>query len=318
MTHVELHACHDLVQAPRDSASPMPVSPKVCTEKNPSTKKPLLGMRLLLVEDNLINQEVALNILDDLGVNTRIACNGLDALKTLRYGNPNEPYQVILMDCQMPELDGYETTKRIRNGAAGEAMKAVPIIAITANAILGDKEKCLNAGMDDYLSKPFDPIDLERKLLHWAGGIELPDKGLEPVQNLPPENVSIELLLTWDQSAALLRVRNKTERLQSLAMHFLADTPVRVDHLKHAISSHDYNTVALEAHSIKGAAGNLGGLKLRWVSEQLEIAAKSNDGNKLHEHYSLFEIQFEAFCFLMVQVAIDPTQSVKQGAASLH
>ena len=109
--------------------------------------------RVLLVEDNLINQEVAKELLDQAGLKCDIATNGVEALKVLKRGSKTR-YHLILMDCQMPEMDGYETTQCIRKGQAGEHYLNVIIIALTANAMAGDREKCIKAGMDDYLTKP--------------------------------------------------------------------------------------------------------------------------------------------------------------------
>jgi signal transduction histidine kinase/CheY-like chemotaxis protein len=122
--------------------------------------------KLLLVEDNLINQEVAKELLLDMGYTADIANNGQEALNILN-DNQSDPYDVILMDCQMPEMDGYQATEGIRIGQAGAEYLNVPIIALTANAMKGDKQKCLDAGMDDYLSKPIDPVKLEAKLDHY-------------------------------------------------------------------------------------------------------------------------------------------------------
>lgn len=125
--------------------------------------------RILLVEDNQINQVVAQTMLAQLGYQCDIAANGLEAISILKDGKNKADYSVILMDCQMPEMDGYEATSRIRQGEAGDAFITMPIIAMTANAMLGDKEKCLKAGMDDYLSKPFEPDTLEQILSIWSG-----------------------------------------------------------------------------------------------------------------------------------------------------
>ncbi|EWH10940.1 sensory box histidine kinase/response regulator [Catenovulum agarivorans DS-2] len=125
------------------------------------------GTRVLLVEDNPINQAVAEAMLGKLHLTIDVADNGVQALKMLNAANQTCPYTCILMDCQMPEMDGYETTRRIRNGDAGEAYKRVTIIAMTANAMEGDREKCISAGMDDYIAKPIDPLVLENKLLKW-------------------------------------------------------------------------------------------------------------------------------------------------------
>ena len=119
--------------------------------------------RILLGEDNFINQEVAKEQLSQLSLKADLAVNGREAIEKLTQ-TTDDPYQLILMDCQMPELDGYEATKIIRSGGAGEQHKAVKIIALTANAMVGDQEKCLASGMDDYLSKPFDTDELKRVL----------------------------------------------------------------------------------------------------------------------------------------------------------
>ena len=126
-------------------------------------KDSLKFARILLVEDNFINQEVAKEQLSQLSLKADLAVNGREAIEKLTQ-TTDDPYQLILMDCQMPELDGYEATKIIRSGGAGEQHKAVKIIALTANAMVGDQEKCLASGMDDYLSKPFDTDELKRVL----------------------------------------------------------------------------------------------------------------------------------------------------------
>jgi len=123
--------------------------------------------KILLVEDNLINQEVALSVLEDLGYNkVEVADNGKIAIQMLEESNAS-PYSLVLMDCQMPVLDGYQASEKIRQGAAGDAMVNIPIIAMTANAMKEDKAKCLQAGMSDYLSKPIDPEKLNSKIQHW-------------------------------------------------------------------------------------------------------------------------------------------------------
>jgi CheY-like chemotaxis protein len=119
---------------------------------------------VLLIEDNFINQEVAKGALDDLGYNTVVANHGEEALQIL---NTSQVFSAILMDCQMPVMEGYQTTKNIRNGRGGKDAINIPIIAMTANAMKGDKEKCIDAGMNDYLTKPLNMSDLEQKLNQW-------------------------------------------------------------------------------------------------------------------------------------------------------
>jgi signal transduction histidine kinase/DNA-binding response OmpR family regulator len=118
------------------------------------------GARVLLAEDNVVNQMLARRLLERLGAKVTIADTGMAAIEHLSLSS----FNVVLMDCQMPEVDGYEATRRIRKGAAGEAARTVPIIALTANALSGDRERCLESGMDDYLVKPINPEALREKL----------------------------------------------------------------------------------------------------------------------------------------------------------
>ena len=118
---------------------------------------------ILLVDDNHVNQLVAKGTLESFGLTVDIAKDGLDALDALK-DTANKNYTCILMDCLMPNMDGYTTTREIRSGTAGEQYKNIPIIAMTANAMKGDREKCITAGMDDYLSKPIVNESLIEKL----------------------------------------------------------------------------------------------------------------------------------------------------------
>ena len=123
--------------------------------------------RILLVEDNRINQIVASEVIKSFGLHVDIAANGLEAITSLREAIYEKPYCLVLMDCQMPEMDGYDATRAIRRGEAGKQNKKIPIIAMTANAMQGDEKKCLDAGMDDYLTKPIIGTSLLDKLHHW-------------------------------------------------------------------------------------------------------------------------------------------------------
>lgn len=123
--------------------------------------------KLLLVEDNPVNQVVAQGILEEFGFIIDIAENGIEALKILKETSNKNQFGLIFMDCQMPELDGYETTKRIREGVVDGLKKNIPIIAMTANAMQGDREKCLAVGMNDYIAKPIEPELVMEKLILW-------------------------------------------------------------------------------------------------------------------------------------------------------
>jgi signal transduction histidine kinase/CheY-like chemotaxis protein len=123
--------------------------------------------KILLVEDNRINQQVALGILNKSGYSVDIAVNGLHAITTLEKQKSDCPYHLILMDCQMPEMDGYQATEYIRGNMGNSIVSTIPIIAMTANTMKGDKEKCLASGMNDYISKPINPKLLQEKINRW-------------------------------------------------------------------------------------------------------------------------------------------------------
>jgi len=135
--------------------------PALAAPELPAAPPALAGLRILLVEDNLVNQRVALAVLRKLGLTPELAINGLEACAAAQ----DRTFDLILMDCQMPEMDGFEATRRIREREAGAGH--VPILAMTANAMSGDRERCLEAGMDDYLAKPIAILDLKEALMRW-------------------------------------------------------------------------------------------------------------------------------------------------------
>ena len=143
-----------------------------------------IDLKLLLVEDNPINQEVAVGILEQIGVNKAnidIAGNGEEALACLKQTQDSNTFDLVLLDCQMPIMDGYTTSQNIRNGVAGNLVKDIPIIAMTANAMKGDREKCIASGMNDYISKPVEPSELKSKIVQW--GLYLGKEESENTQN---------------------------------------------------------------------------------------------------------------------------------------
>jgi len=150
---------HSLAETP--PGEPTAVSPSPASA--PATVAGPSGARVLVVEDNIVNQRVAVRMFQKLGCHTDVAANGVEAVSMVR----SFPYDLVVMDCQMPEMDGYEATGLIRQMEEGGDSR-IPIIAMTANAMTGDREKCLEAGMDDYVSKPIRLDDLRRLLDRWA------------------------------------------------------------------------------------------------------------------------------------------------------
>ncbi len=231
---------------------------------------------ILLVEDNLTNQIVATGIIKELGFNLDIVNNGLEALEVLKQSASVNPYALILMDCQMPVMDGYETTSNIRSGAAGERYTNSPIIAMTANAMVGDREKCLNAGMDDYMSKPIDSDLLMSKINKWFDPKNNSDITTKPAAKETKLITPNTDLVMWDKDAALKRIMGKQDLLFKLVEVFLAESPKRMLNLEEAVHNADCKTIREITHSIKGIAGTIGALVLEELATLIEDEAKES------------------------------------------
>ncbi len=234
--------------------------------------------RILVVEDNHVNQMVVIGILEELGFSADIAGNGIEAKNSLEQASKNGcPYQLIFMDCQMPEMDGYEATKQIREGLAGEDNAFITIVAMTANAMAGDKEKCLAAGMDDYISKPVSPSVLHQRLQKYLGNkqfVPASEDGAVVEQSsgaLTGESV----LAVWDKASAIERMMGKEEILAPLLEIFLDDATPLVAKLQKAAEQKDWDAVGKRAHAIKGMAANLSALHLNQMAAKVEKTAKS-------------------------------------------
>ena len=255
--------------------------------------------RLLLVEDNAVNQEVARLMLEDIGLITDVAGDGREALQILSTTAKGDAYTLILMDCQMPELDGFETTRQIRAGKGGSHHQWVPVIALTANAMKGDRENCLAAGMNDYLSKPVDPAQLQSKLRCWLlGQVET----VETTASAPAPVAIGENLLAWNHAAALAMLKGRYERLQALLRLFCENAPERLARLQQALQQGDLKQVAAVAHSFKGSLGQLHAQALHALAAELEAAASAADaervntlGQQLLDAIPQWEARLEAF-----------------------
>lgn len=242
-----------------------------------SMKSPPRPLRLLLAEDNLVNQKVAAALLKKLGYTADMVGNGKEAIEAVQ----TRVYDVILMDCQMPDLDGYQATRQLRRMEADAAFGDRPphyVIALTANAMAGDRQRCLDSGMDDFLTKPLDESLL-------AGALKRAKKG-NP--SGPPESdtrlsaatspISGEGATSGDApvlDAAELekyRIEDDPGALVELIQMFLDELPDRVRELKAAVTADDRSAVGAAAHTLKGSALNLGGKRLAEACLRLESA----------------------------------------------
>jgi len=239
-----------------------------------------LRSRILLVEDNRVNQLVAEKMLTKAGHVVRIAANGIEAIDHLR----TEAFDLVFMDVQMPEMDGYEATRRIRAGAAGAEAADLPIIALTANALAGDSDAARDAGMDDYVSKPFTRARLMEVVSSHSraepfGSPGSPD-GITTTNSDDPDGdgdgfVAVRTYLDADRLRERLMYDEPLAR--EIADAYIKDGTLLVRKILHAVSAADPETAQAAAHRLKGASGNLFAVRVEELSRQIEEAARGGD-----------------------------------------
>jgi two-component system sensor histidine kinase/response regulator len=222
-------------------------------------------VRILLAEDNATNRQVALGILKNLGFKADTAADGREVLQALA----KIPYDIVFMDVQMPEMDGFEATRAIRSGKAGALNPRIPIIAMTAHALKGDRGRCLEAGMDDYISKPIAPQALADALEKWVDkGEEQRSVGAAPRGDaLSPAGLPV-----FDRPALSDRILGDEDLIKQIIAIFLEDIPKQLQLLKDLLDRRDTESAGKQAHAIKGAAANVGGMALSAVAGRMEKA----------------------------------------------
>ena len=245
-----------------------------CTARAGSRAPAFYAARILLAEDNPTNQAVALGILDRLGVHADAVANGAEAIRALE----TTPYDLVLMDVQMPGMDGLEATRRIRGGQTAVPRHDIPIIAMTAHAQQGDRESCLSAGMDDYVTKPISPQALVKALERWLAGTtrrpEPPGETAPLASPSPPDQADP---VVFDRNGMLARLMEDEGLAQVIAGGFVAEMPAQLDDLHALVAAGDASGSGRLAHSIKGAAANVGGESLRAVALAIERAGQAGD-----------------------------------------
>ena len=262
-----------------------------------------IGLRLLLAEDNPINQKLAVTVLQKAGYSVDTVDNGADAVAKVKVN----PYHAILMDVQMPDTDGFEATQQIREWEKDQNVH-IPIIAMTAHAMQGDRERCLAAGMDDYITKPLQPRVLFSALNRWAPGepvsSEEPeniqdyssqsdpfemdfDDGMfgEPVSELPLEETSVEEqpqavksnhTIPIDLPAAISRFDHDREFVLGIIRDYRAQLPDRLEEIRQHLQNGDINSLCRVAHNLKGVSWNIN-------AERIAQAALAIEKSALHE-----------------------------------
>lgn len=243
---------------------------------------------VLVVEDNPVNQEVMLSMLEDYGIDARLAQNGQEAITAVH----DFSFDLILMDCQMPVLDGIAATTLIRK--TDEVDRNIPIIAMTANTMMQDRDECLAAGMNDFLTKPVRKRDLEWILSKWAscifgaGDMNRFARGASPSplegRQLDAPHLDTDVLVKLQ--AAL------KDRFPLMLETFLGSSERSLSHIAEAIETADMMTVARSAHSMK-AAGQIGAMPLYHLAGLVERAAKTNDSSALPDLLTQLKAEFQ-------------------------
>ena len=239
----------------------------------------LAGARILLVEDNELNQEVASELLRDAGFVVEIACNGAVAIEMLDQHHGDSDYDIVLMDMQMPVMDGLTATREIRKQAQHDDL---PIVAMTANAMTGDRERCIEAGMNDHVAKPIDPEDLWRKLHRWVRHRHPRSAGANTAQApvAPPDapaSPSFAAIPGLDVATGLRLAMGREALYLSLLGRFITSQADFPERMHHALAAADWLTAERLAHTLKGVAAQVGADELRNLATQLEEAVRRQD-----------------------------------------
>ncbi|MGH9703487.1 MAG: response regulator [Candidatus Acidiferrales bacterium] len=244
--------------------------------------------RILLAEDNAINQQLAIRILEKHGYAIVVVNNGREAVETLE----REAFDLVLMDVQMPEMDGLEATAAIREN---EKMTGshVPIIAMTAHAMKGDREKCLNAGMDGYLTKPIQLAtflkEIEQHIPHPESSVVPKEPGVEPEfsTGAPPDSE------VFDPVAALRYVEGDEELLSDLVRIFASETPILLQTIHQAFATQDHKRLERALHTLSGSAGSIAAVNISRAAKSLEGKAREGQGASSEEGIAGLDREFE-------------------------
>ncbi len=301
--HQELKAVLSLAMGDRSKSTQRPIATRHTARE---TLNLFAGCkaRILLAEDNITNQQVALGILKKLGLRADAVANGAEALNALK----TLPYDLVLMDVQMPEMDGIEATKIIRNYELGITNKAqtddspslfairnssfgIPIIAMTAHAMQGDRQLCIEAGMNDYITKPVSPQSLAEVLDKWLPK-ENDDRCAEIIRHSS---------LIFDRAGMMARLMDDENLARMVVEEFLKDIPLRIAALKGYLETGDAAGAERQAHTIKGASANMGGERLRDVAFEIEKTARIGDLNAAWIQIAELETQFHQLNRAMIK-----------------
>ncbi len=257
---------------------------------------------VLVAEDNLINQELITQMLESFACRFRFVYDGKEALEAITdspMDQRNDPYDMILMDCQMPEMDGFEATQAIRKWEKFQQCAPIPIVALTANAMQGDREKCLDAGMDDYLSKPFTSDQLFTLLKKWLP-ISVIEAKETPVIKTGTPPADATHVSTLDR-AAIARIKklqreDAADVLLKIIGIYLQKGPELMQEISQAISTGDADKLRHAAHSLKSSSASLGANDMASLCSELENMGRDGDLTNALGKLDFLEFEFEGVC----------------------
>jgi two-component system sensor histidine kinase/response regulator len=244
--------------------------------------------KILLVEDNPVNREVAVGMLESLGCVAHAAENGWLALEAVN----NDAYDAVLMDCQMPVMDGLTATTELRRREQNAGGARLPIIALTANAMEGDRERCLAAGMDDFLSKPFSQQQLAALLKRWLALQVLPESERREPSLLPLIDPAV-----LRNIAALAR----PALLDSMIELYLQHSPPLISAIEQAAASGQIEALQVALHTFKSSTANLGGLRLATLTKECELLARERGIAKAAASVQRIRREYQDFCNALMQ-----------------
>lgn len=272
-----------------------------------NARQQLAGARLLLVEDNDMNRELATELLENAKISVICAQHGEEALAILA---KDQDFDGILMDCQMPVMDGYTATGMIRTNPAWAHL---PIVAMTANAMAGDKEKVIAAGMNDHIAKPLDVEQMFVTLAHWI-------KPRHPASNTQSHtsnetDLALPQLPMLDQKAGLARMQGDHRLYRKMLVRFTQSQSSFTDQFSAATSRQDYETAQRLAHTLKGTAGTIGATELQRSAQTLEEACSVADENGIRASFEIVERELKETLLAMQPLLIaDPVASASSQA----
>jgi CheY-like chemotaxis protein len=237
------------------------------------------------------------------GYRVTVVNNGKEALEAFTQAS----FDLILMDCHMPEMDGFEATRKIRETEKQSNMVRIPVVALTANAMQQDREECLNAGMDDHLSKPYTRLQIRATLERWLSQkAAAPAPKVEKAQAVAPKPIDQILDKAALDGIRSLQMEGAPDVLESVINLYLDDAPKLMERLKHAVAANDAPEIERAAHTLKSSSASLGALKVSELCKKLEMSARQHAAAESTQILTELEATYDG-----IQVALTAAREMR-------